>query len=480
MQIDVYENTIEYTKMDTPMYSSQYALNSDKLKLDVIVTPKDSFSDYVTMEFVLSDCINDSVIGCKKETNKYILSDLTVSKAYAFNIKLAKSNSIIEMAGEFAVNVEIDNSIVLDLLYSRVENQTTQQSRIAPINEFEPNNTQNQADLLSNGVSTIGKFTTSADVDYFYYDVPQSVPGGVVNLDISVSVPTGTKTTMRVYCTAAGYNTTIASTTGCGRNLHINNALSGGRYYVKLTQSYGSSNSNYYITVNQAIGKAWYSQKIASIGSVDYWNPNKLNTLTITKGSEALKCFLNNGSANITTYWFGTGCGVASAAMALRNMNKTMYGYDFRTNYTGQMMADPFTAMLANCNINGTTMNANTTSLTVSVGPNYFTSSNIKNKFGVNKKCKSENTLTCVNETQLRELIDQYGSVLVYLRGSTWNHFMVFTGYNTTGSTFARRFRVYDSCSTSYSTGANVLLSNTTSGYSTKTFSDILDIVVFY
>ena len=49
-------------------------------------------------------------------------------------------------------------------------------------------------------------------------------------------------------------------------------------------------------------------------------------------------------------------------------------------------------------------------------------------------------------------------------------HFMVFTGYNTSGSTFADRYTVYDPAAKTYTTGAGVLLSNTTSGYNNSNF----------
>lgn len=85
---------------------------------------------------------------------------------------------------------------------------------------------------------------------------------------------------------------------------------------------------NYYLTVNQDIKDAWYGQFYSTLGSVDYWNPNGLDTVKFKYGTNERPVFVQGNGAN-TQDWMEGACGIVSSAMVLRNKGKTYHGNDF-------------------------------------------------------------------------------------------------------------------------------------------------------
>lgn len=151
------------------------------------------------------------------------------------------------------------------------------------------------------------------------------------------------------------------------------------------------------------------------------------------------------------------------------------------------MMADPYTVMLANFGLDGSSVKGSSSgAITSSCGhsPDYIVSSTIATAFGTTTQTKryfdaSGNRISKCSYADIKNYIDSYGYAIVYLSGSSSNHFMVFSGYKSSGTTMANTFYVYDSAASSYSTGANVLLSKTASGYQSKTYEDVLSITAF-
>lgn len=481
LDIDVMEDSVDFIKLDEPIYGFEYTLNNTNLNFDILASLKDDYKDFDSYELkILNSDYSAEIISESADKDTILtLSGLSAEETYHFNIKLNSDMTMCEFVGEFKVVVEIDNSLVIDLFYQNSRNEGTITTFINPSYESESNNTTSTANSLQNGVSMIGSITSSNDTDYFYYETPLSVPSGIVNLDISLSVPSGVVVTMEITCSTTSYKRTLKSTsTGVGIHQRIAGATLGSKYYICITSS-SPSVSKYYLTVSQTLGNAWYSQYTATVGSVDYWNPNKLDTLKITYNTTTRPVYVSNGG--LYDSWMGSSCGITSAAMVLRNMGKTMNGYDFRTNYKGEMIADPFTTMLANCQLDGTTMHTYDTSLNSNVEPSYFSYGNIANKFGVQVNWKG-NSISCKNKNELKQLIDTYKYVIVYLNGAP-NHWMVFTGYKTDDSSeddSLGKFIVYDPAARSYSKGSGILLSNTNTGYQNKGFSDIRTVVVFY
>lgn len=84
---------------------------------------------------------------------------------------------------------------------------------------------------------------------------------------------------MEVSCAQNSYNISKTSAKGTGIHLRIENASLGSKYYIKISNFSGLTGGNYYLTVNQDIKDAWYGQFYSTLGSVDYWNPNGLDTV---------------------------------------------------------------------------------------------------------------------------------------------------------------------------------------------------------
>lgn len=183
---------------------------------------------------------------------------------------------------------------------------------------------------------------------------------------------------------------------------------------------------------------------------------------------------------NSTSDWMATSCGIVASAMVLRNMGKTMSGYDLRNEFHGNMPADPYTVMLANCDLNGTTINPTIGTVTVdSNSPNLLMYGNVASAFRANFTYDN----TTITEKKIQDYINNYGHCLVYFNknmNGTYPHWMVFTKYNKTGSTFANRYWVYDPAANSYSKGAHVLLSQTSDKYINMDISNVSVILAYY
>ena len=473
--VDISEESIRYNKNDEPLYGFEYELDGENLDFDLIFSLKENFDIFDDYKMDILNTDNDRRVFSEKtdKDSAIIVSDLSVGTTYDFSIKLTGDSVMSEYLGKFTIVVELDSSLTIDLFYQNSMTKGLVTTYTPPSNESEPNNTRNQANTIRSGISIIGSFLTNDD-DYFCYTAPS---GNNISLDITLSVSENMAAHIILYDSSGKYIVQLASdysSLGFGIHYRLNNVTPGAKYYICVGKTYSeSSTDKYYLTVNYSIKNAWYSQFAASVGGVDYWNPNKLDQLSITyvdkNGTIKQPVFIDGKTSG---HWMTEGCCIASLAMMLRNMNKTMLGYDFRTGYKGNLMADPYTVVLANCKINGMSITSNSTSLTLSNNPilvSYYY--DVASRFGATVK-----TFACSNETQLKELIDEYGYVAVYFNNK---HFMVLTGYNTTGSTFADRFIVCDPAAKTYSAGADVLLSKTTSGYKSKGFNDITQFVVF-
>lgn len=192
-----------------------------------------------------------------------------------------------------------------------------------------------------------------------------------------------------------------------------------------------------------------------------------LADLSISAKGEEHPFFIDNENKGVY-HWMKKGCGVASSAMILRNIGKTMLGYDYRTDFYGYMLADPFTVMLANCQLDGTDMTTNTRFLNTGIQyPNSLTIQNVCDGFKVSHQ------FVGTSEASLKRAVDDYGYVLIYfsktINGKEYPHFMVITGF-TTGNSLEDRMLVLDPAADSYVAGAGqngngVPLSKTASGY---------------
>lgn len=234
----------------------------------------------------------------------------------------------------------------------------------------------------------------------------------------------------------------------------------------------------YELYVSYTLGDAWFGQYIAKDdnGAV-YWNTNKLDKLYNKGYPTFLEKYKDPSTYNGDI--FATGCGICSSAMIFRSMDATMSGYDLRTGIDGTLQADPYTALLSNCNLDGRGWSSETYlpfyGDSASDYPELFHSKYMGVSFGY-----SGIKDISITENDLRKVIADYGFVLIYLDplpGKTNGHFMVLTGLeaysSSTNKPFAQRAIVYDPAGMSYNTGAGIRLSETKSGFSGYTLSKI-------
>jgi hypothetical protein len=335
---------------------------------------------------------------------------------------------------------------------------------IAPQNETEPNNTTATANLLSHGVSMRGTLSSATDIDFFRLRTPSSINNGNITVDVSLTVPAGARMRMEIHALNQP-PITFAQSATAGADLYfkIINLAANTDYFIRITAVSATSypTAQYMLNANITAGRAWYGQFDSTLGGVDYWNPNKLNSLNITNTSVSpnvtRQFFVNNAPAT-TNHWMRQGCFIASMAMVLRNMHAGMQGYDFRTDYTGFMMADPFTVMFANNNLNGTTMNVNSTTLSISGNPIWGNSTNVATRFNVRNSgwtnltgTEAQKTTAIANALQLSPA----GVIVGFQNANNEEHYVVFNIDSGSGTTF-NRFFVSDSAARSLSTGQNV------------------------
>lgn len=148
----------------------------------------------------------------------------------------------------------------------------------------------------------------------------------------------------------------------------------------------------------------------------------------------------------------------------------TMDGYDFRTNYRGKLQADPFTVMLANGELDGTTMNQSSTSFPTTIhgnNPSFLVSGYVAKQFGINyttfyEPYVSLNSISATQEDKLRNALKYHTYLLLLFNyKAAGQHFMVLTELKSGNGSFADRAIVYDPGARTYSAGAGLALSQT-------------------
>ena len=130
--------------------------------------------------------------------------------------------------------------------------------------------------------------------------------------------------------------------------------------------------------------RIWYSQ----VSSQNSWDATNLNHVYFT-GYLSEFVMQDNTSGDL----MDTGCVMCSVAMVLRNMDKIIYGIDYRNNdwYINTLWSDPFTVIMSNCLVdfsNNVVPDAyGNIELTRGTGVGYPTSyigENIEDRFNVN------------------------------------------------------------------------------------------------
>lgn len=470
-------NSVEYNKRDEPIYGNEYALNPDKLSFELLVSLKEEYNDFDSFELTIAREDNNEIVTetVTDSGNTAIISNLAVDNCYSFDLKLTAYETVCGFAGSLTIGIEIDNCIVTDIFYQNSFNEGAATTYIAPLGEGESNDTQATATPICYGVSILGSFSSASDIDKFYVStIPPSNKN--ISFELSLSAPATTKVKLSVQASNGFYATKTSSAPGKGVYIRIPSAQQNLKYYITVECISSTwSSGKYYLNVNKREGLTWFSQYKSTIGSFDIWNPNMLDKLKISDGKKTKPVFVNEGD----NHWFIEGCAITSIAMVINSKGKTMEGYDLRTNYTGQIPADPYTVMLANCGLE-TTLKSTDKTINLAHNPvaiQYY--AEIGSKFGLS----CDYTNTNISEAKIQEYIDKRGHCIVFFNknmGNTTQHFMVFTDYDKSATTFADRYTVYDPAARKFSQGAGVKLSQTLGNYPNMQLSNISLIVSYY
>lgn len=476
LDFNIDQNSVEYNKRDEPIYGNEYALNPDKLGFELLVSLKEEYNDFDSFELTIAREDNNEIVSetVTDSGNTAIISNLAVDNCYSFDLKLTAYETVCGFVGSLTIGIEIDNCIVTDIFYQNSFNEGAATTYIAPLGEGETNDTQATATPICYGVSILGSFSSASDIDKFYVStIPPSNKN--ISFELSLSAPATTKVKLSVQASNGFYATKTSSAPGKGVYIRIPSAQQNLKYYITVECISSTwSSGKYYLNVNKREGLTWFSQYKSTIGSFDIWNPNMLDEVKLSYGGTRMPVYVYNGSC-----WMNTSCGIVAAAMVLNSMGKTYYGYDLRTNYSGQMPADPYTVMLANCELDGTTVNT-ATNVAVKRSPDDFWRYVVGSKFNMSCDDASASTIN-ITEKMIQDHIDKYGHCLVYFsRGVDTPHWMVFTDYDKSASTFADRYTVYDPAAIKFSQGAGVKLSQTLGPYTKMQISNISTIVSYY
>ena len=230
------------------------------------------------------------------------------------------------------------------------------------------------------------------------------------------------------------------------------------------------------VSVTSLKAFAWYSQHNFYSGG---WNTNGLSGLYLRSISGWRKLFFLNGY-NGTADWMDEGCKICCIAMVLRNLDARLAeGYDIRTGESGNLVADPFTVVLANVRSDGTDL-----AYTLGGSPVEAAYGNISSRFFVNGKVISTSVSGYASKAYIKSLLDEHPEGVIvgfknYARGTS--HYLVFTEcVNPDASPYDYEFRVCDPASSDPATGNNVLFSES---YSYRTigyrYYNIADVQVY-
>lgn len=478
--------SVQYIDLEEPVYGFEKMLNGDVLDFEMNISLKEDFKffDNYELQIFNADYSEEVFTNAAKCEETLSVSELSVGKGYKFNVILGSDSVTASYAGQFTIQIEWSSTLVVDLFYRLANLEGDGAAYASDLQEHDDRNDSiTGADVLLHNKKMFGTIK-SGDVDYFSYSSANKVSEedpeeddrtGVANLDFTLTLTPGANICMEFF---DENNTSVRKYETKGKSSKIYCRLANipicAIYKIKITTD-SSSTVSYELSPSYEFALAWYGQHTSKDDNGVYWNSNKLDTLKLTCGG-ATKIVFKQG-AQRGDHWMDTSCGIVSAAMILRNLGKTMNGYDFRTNYSGEMMADPFTVILANCETNGTGMNQNSTSLSAKSThtPDDFYRYIVGDAFGAKQERRGN-----PSEADLRGMVDKYKYVMVYFSNGSSGHWMVITGYNTSGLSFNQRFVVCDPAANSYATGYNVALEKTTSGYSTMTVSNITSAVSYY
>lgn len=350
--------------------------------------------------------------------------------------------------GQFTIQAELDSTLAVDLFYQLASMEGD--AKPYEVSDHENNSTNDNAntpDTLRNNIPMIGT-CSGLDKDHFKFTTEHN-NRKVAKVTFSLKVPTGSGYTIEVTNSAINFHKIIGSGVSSAKTLFITafNVPWDSSFNIKITFSGGSGSESYTLKANSETTLAWYGQYISKYDGGEFWNTNKLDE--VKNGIFPVFIESNDYTNNDL---FATGCGIAAAAMIFRNLGATMDGYDLRTGKDGELLADPYTALLANCGTDGRNWDdANKLPCKNNSGKPELFEEKMGQKFGFKENMKS----ITISESGLRNAIAENGYVLMYFNKSLpGNHFMVLTGLEQGSGTLAEKAIVFDPAGMSYAEGA--------------------------
>lgn len=494
IELDIAENSISYINLDEPVYGIKSILDGETLDFKMNVSLKDEFMDYESYTFELFTADYSDKLFSQSAGNSETITvpDMSTAKGYKLSAALKSESLTAYYGGQFTIQVELDSTVVVDLFYQLAGMEGDAAPYENNLQESEPgnNNESRPDDLYSD--RTMKAETIKGDVDYFTYWCPNKLTGsgdddeiddsGMVNIEFTLNVPAWSKMRIEILDEDGNVIRSIKPESSSIYYLKINNAVMGMNYMVVVESTETLNNKpavSYSLTATYDFVLAWYGQYNSKDAFGIYWNVDKLKDIKYYDSWDNNREYpiFSEGKRGKYDHVFTTGCGVVSSAMIFRNMGVTMNGYDVRTGYEGELQADPFTALLSNCNFNGTELKYSSVLPELSSEgydsdekphyPEALYRSMIGRSFGL-----SYVPVSNITETSLRNAIAAHGYVLVYFDEYTQKkHFMVMTRLDNVSGDLCDKAYVLDPAAMTYSAGAGekgngILLSQTTSGHS--------------
>lgn len=439
--------------------------------------------DYDSFELSLKEENTEIAGGTYPANQPVTVDEIELAKVYDITVKLTSSSSIEIYIGKLFCEIDIDNTVFVNVQYSHMTLPGEVQTRanVTTKNEIESNNTLSTATHVAAGQTVKGTISSFSDVDFFRY--PVTAASASIEIAVSNNSSSPLSITLYYYTTSTVVRT--FSVVAYGNNyLSIpssSNNRSAGIFYVKVAPTSFSSAGNYYLNFNFTNAKTWYSQHSGNIGGVNYWNTEKLDNLYFSDYDEKELPFITNQTDNNNKVdVMDTGCFITCSAMVLRNKGKRRYCKDFRTGFLGAMYADPFTVMLANVNKSGSeiTQNPSTGNYNlpgVTGNPVYTNLQTIATNFSCTR---TNTTLTGMDAQKAATIANLLSShpegVIVTFNGA---HYVVIVGDRGSSYPPANRFIVCDPGTIDPAKGNNVVFSNSHSAH--RGFSSLTNAYTF-
>lgn len=485
-----FDITVDETSLDFDMYNMQIMgipyWNTTSLRFDITPYLNECFSDFCDFKLTINNAESEVIY-----TSGDIITGLSLDVLYDYTVELLYENEYyITNVGNFIVSTDIYNSLYIINDYSEVNSTgVSLMSYYSCIYDNDYANTGsssynnesmstalNMPINFSYTTSAIGDgiIRNSADGDYYAITVPKNS-----TTKIALTVPDDEHYNLYVYNSSK--KLVLQKTAKGNKYISFNNGSSVQTYYVLVCgngllengkSSYFSTSLPYTLNITNAKdNRIWFGQREYKVGKYEYWDGNlaeKLyfdNTSIVERVSGNKYTYKSNVPFFIAGSWENVkskydimeeGCVASCIAMSLRNLGKTMEGYDFRLGYEGKLPADPFTVIMANNGIDGTKITYSSTDKKYhykdyieepayarygAIGSAFDSTIKWTDVTGFSEKSKAEQIMKELNNGSSTQ------GVVVYSDG----HALLLFKSNTPNSTnYSERFVVYDPISSNY------------------------------